>query len=249
MRFLFACSLVMAILASCNNTGAPVSLEINEESIDRYVEEKLDTSQNYEILTGLRFSKDENTYAAVQFSQNDTAILCTEEITTADGGTIYRNIFFKDDLPVYIEEYETIMGDEFMIYRQRRVYFNGAIVLKAYEKTASSEEELVQVPFKETTMTMNMFDFNRAKQSVRQQGDYEMKFGEFLVFDLQAYLILENEESGYSVAIYILKGDGLVDALYTDPEAYQGKTIHVYHEFMNIGGLDQMVYTGGFIVN
>jgi hypothetical protein len=249
MRSAFAYFLLVVILASCNNGGAPASLEVNEQSIDRYVEEKLDTSQNYEIITGLRFSKDENTYSAVEFSQNDTAILCTEEITTADGGTIYRNIFFKDDLPVYVEEYETIMGDEAMVYRQRRVYFNGAIVLKAYEKTAASEEELVQVPFKETTMTMNMFDFNRAKQSVRQRGEYEMKFGEFLVFDLQAYLVLENEESGYSVAIYILKGDGLVDALYADPAAYQGKTIHVYHEFMNIGGLDQMVYMGGYIVN
>lgn len=236
------------LLFSCG--GAPIlseSLEVDEASIDKYIEEKLDTSQTYEIVTGLRFSKGEDTYASEQFSQNDTVILCTEEIVTATG-VLLRNFFYKDNLPVYIEEYETINSFSADLYRQRKIYLNGAIILKAYEKSAGTEDELIKLPFKEITMTMNQFDFERPKDAALQQGDYEMKFGEFLVYDLQSFLVLDNKESGYSVALFILKGDELVDKLYADPEAYQGKTIHPFHDFMVIGGLDRVVYTGGYMV-
>jgi len=234
-------------LIACTDNRKKTSLDVSEESIDKYIEEKLDTSQNFEIASGLRFSKGDETYTAEQFSQNDTVILCTEEIVTPTG-VLLRNFFFKDDLPVYVEEYESIYSETSDLYRQRKIYFNGAIILKAYEKTASVEEELVKLPFKEITMTMNQFDFERPKNASMQQGDYEMKFGEFLVFDLESYLILENKESGWSVALYILKGDQLVDQLYANPDAYKGKTIHPYHEFMTIGGLDRVVYKGGYIV-
>ena len=236
------------LLCSCgSNNILPKALEVNEESIDKYIEEKLDTSQTYEIVTGLRYSKGDETYASEQFSQNDTVILCTEEIVT-EKGVLLRNFFYKDDQPVYIEEYETISSFSGDLYRQRKIYLNGAIILKAYEKSAGTEDELIKLPFKEITMTMNQFDFQRPKDAALQEGDYEMKFGEFLVFDLQSFLVLDNEESGYSVALYILKGDELVDKLFADPDAYQGKTIHPFHDFMVIGGLDRVVYTGGYMV-
>ncbi|MBK6525552.1 MAG: hypothetical protein IPG07_08360 [Crocinitomicaceae bacterium] len=57
------------------------SLVVDEKSIDAYVAEKMDTSQVYEILQGMRFSKGENyAYTAMRFSQEDSAILYTEEI-------------------------------------------------------------------------------------------------------------------------------------------------------------------------
>ncbi|MBL7897213.1 MAG: hypothetical protein JNJ99_01675, partial [Crocinitomicaceae bacterium] len=98
------------LLVSCSGNGELKSLDIDEKSIDQYVEEKLDTSQTYDILTGMRFSKGENyAYSAVRFSQNDTAILYTELIEDSTG-TIYRNLFYKDKLPVYVEE-DIIVSD------------------------------------------------------------------------------------------------------------------------------------------
>lgn len=236
------------LLVSCSGNGELKSLDIDEKSIDQYVEEKLDTSQTYDILTGMRFSKGENyAYSAVRFSQNDTAILYTELIEDSTG-TIYRNLFYKDKLPVYVEEDIIVSDGITTTYKQRKIYLNGAIILKAYERSASDKDTLAEKEFTEITMTMNQFDFERAEKSVTQLGDYEMSFGEFLILDLMSYLVLENKESGYSVALYLIEGDDLINTLYANPDAYQGKVIRCYHQFMYISGIQQMVYTGGEII-
>lgn len=237
--------LAALFLVSCSGSvKEKQSLVIDEKSIDAYVAEKMDTSQVYEILQGMRFSKGENyAYTAMRFSQQDSAILYTEEIEEESGIT-YRNIFFKEGLPVYVEEYKMIADINTATYRQRKVYLNGAIILKAYERSTHVEEELEQAQYKEITLTMSEFDFEKPEMAVTQQGDFEMKFGEFLVFDLISYLVLENEESGYNVAIYILKGDAFLDLLYADEAGNQGKTVIPTFEFMEIGGMQQMVYTG-----
>ena len=236
------------LLVSCSGNGELKSLDIDEKSIDQYVEEKLDTSQTYDILTGMRFSKGENyAYSAVRFSQNDTAILYTELIEDSTG-TIYRNLFYKDKLPVYVEEDIIVSDGITTTYKQRKIYLNGAIILKAYERSASDKDTLAEKEFTEITMTMNQFDFERAEKSVTQLGDYEMSFGEFLILDLMSYLVLQNKESGYSVALYLIEGDDLINTLYANPDAYQGKVIRCYHQFMYISGIQQMVYTGGEII-
>jgi len=249
MKQFLAVSVSLLMLISCGGSaGEKQSLEVDEQSIDEYVAEKLDTSQNYEILTGMRFSKSDNyAYSAVRFSQNDSAILYTE-LEEKMTGLTYRNIFFKDGLPVYVEEEITVSSPQSTEYIQRKIYLNGAIILKAYERKSLSEEDLDKMKYTEITMTMSQFDFEKAEQAVTQQGDFEMKFGEFIVMDLISYLVLENEESGYSVALFILKGDDLVNMLYENPDAHQGKTIRAYHEFMMIGGMEQMVYTGGDVI-
>ena len=234
----------LIVLTACSGTGEKRSLEINEQLIDEYVAEKMDTSQVYDILTGMRFTKGENyAYSAVRFRQNDTAILYTEEIEEASGVT-FRNIFFKEGLPVYVEEYKVITDAAAPVYRQRRVYLNGAIILKAYERSTNDEENLEAAVYEEITLTMSEFDFEKPGMAVTQQGDFEMKFGEFLVLDLVSYLVLENKESGYNVAIYILKGDPFLDDLYANEDVYRGKTVIPQFDFMFIGGMQQMVYTG-----
>lgn len=236
--------LVLTFLFSCSGSGEKKSLEVNEQSIDEYVAEKMDTSQVYNILQGMRFSKGENyAYTAMRFSQNDTAILYTEEIEEPAGIT-FRNIFYKEGLPVYVEEYKMIADVNTATYRQRRVYMNGAIILKAYERSTNVEEELEAAKYKEITLTMSEFDFEKPEMAVTQKGEFEMKFGEFLVFDLISYLVLENKESGYNVAIYILKGDAFLDNLYANEAGNQGKTVIPSIQFMEIGGMTQMVYMG-----
>ena len=239
---------LLLLVISCNPHGESLSLEIDEEGIDAYIAEKLDTSQIYDITTGMRFSKaDGYAYTPVRFSQNDPAILYTEQIEEANGIT-YRSLFFKQGLPVFVEEHTMKIEPGFTSYIHRKVYLNGAIILKALEKTALSEEELETTPFKEITMTRNQFDFKRAEEAINQTGDYEMKFDEFLVVDPVSYLVLKNEQSGYSVALLLMQGDETLNLLYENQEKYRGKTIVAYHEFMDFGGMQQMVYTAAQIV-
>jgi hypothetical protein len=239
-------SLTISILFfSCSGNGEKQSLDIDEAGIDAYIAAKTDSSQIYDITAGMRFSKGEGyAYSAVRYSQNDTAILYTELIEETNGIT-YRNFFYKEGLPVLVEENTTKTENGALLCIQRRVYLNGAIILQALERSAASEEELDLVPFKEITMTKGQFDFDRAEQSITQTGDYEMKFGEFLVLNPVSYLILENDESGYNVALYLVQPDELINRLYENQEYYQGKTVEVYHEYIFVNGMQQMAYMGG----
>jgi hypothetical protein len=232
-------------LVSCSVNGEKQSLDIDEAGIDAYIAAKTDSSQIYDITRGMRFSRaNDYAYSAVRFSQHDTAVLYTELIEETHGIT-YRNLFFKEGLPVFIEETATHAQNGIVVCTQRKVYLNGAIILTALERTAPSEEELELVPFNEITMTRGQFDFERAEESISQTGDYEMKFGEFLILDQISYLVLENDESGFSVALFLMQGDELINQLYENQAAYQGKTIEIYHEFMFVNGMQQMVYMGG----
>jgi len=245
-KYLFNLGLV-AFLFSCSGNSEKISLDLTPEEIDAYVANKLDSSQIYDITRGMRFSKaDTYAYSSVRFSQNDTAILYTEteeEIT----GITYRNLYFKEGLPVFVEEHITKTDASGTITIERKVYLNGAIILKALERSAPSEEELEAQPFKEITMTVGQFDFERAENSINQTDDYEMKFGEFLVVYPATYLILDNYESGFSVALYLSQGDELINELYANPDAYQGRAIGLYYEFVFMNGMEQMVYAGGIL--
>ena len=84
--------------------------------------------------------------------------------------------------------------------------------------------------------------------AIQQQGDFEMKFGEFLVMGPQSYLILSNETSKYDVALYIQQGDFLLDELYTYPKKYKGKTVFANYEFINENGVTKMAYRGGMLI-
>ena len=249
---LIICGAALVLLAACapkGEDGKIVSVEVDEKSIDQYVAEKLDTSQTYDILPGMRFSRGENyAYTAVRFSQQDTAILYTEKIEEASGIT-YRNIFYKEGKPIFVEEYITIADTMTAVYIERKAYLNGAIVLKAYEKKSEIEDELANLPFKEITMTMSQFDFERAEKAVTQSDEYEMRFGEFLNIDLtMSYLILENEESGFNVALLIMQPDELINYLWADQAGNKGKIIRPYHQMMQLGGMEQMVYMGGDLI-
>jgi hypothetical protein len=246
-KYLFS-GIVFLFLFSCSVNGEKQSLDIDEAGIEAYIAEKTDSSQIYDITRGMRFSRaDGYAYSAVRFSQNDTAVLYTELVEETNGIT-YRNFFFKEALPVFVEETTTKLENGVVVCTQRKVYMNGAIILKALERSAASEEELELVPFKEITMTRGQFNFERAEESIRQTGDYEMKFGEFLILEQASYLVLENDESGFSVALFLMEADALINQLYENQEAYQGKTIEIYHEFMFINSMQQMVYMGGTMV-
>lgn len=240
-----ASSAILVILfLSCSIGGSKRSLDLDEAGIDRYVSEKLDSSQLYDILSGMRYSRGSDAYTVVRFSQNDTVVLFTEEVEQEEGIT-FRNTFFKEGLPVFVEENFSKPVEDHFTYTERKVYLNGAIILKAYERSSETIEDLEQTPFSEITITLNQFDFEKPERAVSQSGEFEMHFGEFMGFGGNTYLVLENKTSGYNVALLLYSGDPLLDQLYGDPLKYQGRVIQPIHEFMFIGGMEQMVYTGG----
>lgn len=250
MRLKYLPVLVLLFSACSNNgtsiTGEKIShQELDTSGIDAYVKEKMDTSQIYEVKLGMRFSQEGNiAYTASSYNQNDTTILYSEEIESPTGNT-YRNLFFKESLPVYVEEYITMEDANGMNFIERKTYLNGAIILKSLERSSLIEEELVNQPFKEITITKGSFDFDKPANAIAQSGDFQMRFGEFLDFNSLKYLILENEESGNNVALLINGFDSFLAELYNNPTAYQNRVVIPTFEFVTMNGMVQMVYTGG----
>ena len=234
------------ILFLCACTSSP--LDMTEEEIDAYVASCTDESQVYDIRESLRFSQDDEAYEVTEYSRNDSVILySTEESTVASQSFI--NMYFKDDFPIYQEEYTWEMDQasgEYLI-TERKIYFTGDDVLIAYQRSSDSEEELESEKFEEFDVEFATFDFIMPEQAISQSGDFEMKFGEFLVINPDSYLILDNDDSGWGVALYIIEGDMLLDELFANPEEFQGKTIEVRHEFMVMNGIERMIYRGGIL--
>lgn len=239
---------VSVIFVSCSPWDEPISLAITPDEIDSYVAAKCNPSEIYDISTSMRFSRnDGHAYSVTRYNQQDTTIMFSEVIEEKNGIT-YRSTFFKQGLPVYVEELFTNSENGMTTMTERKVYLNGAIILKALERKATHEEDIESLSFQEITMMRIQFDFDKPVRAMNQQKEFEMKFEEFLTIEGSAsYLVLENSESGYSAALLLYEPDQLIQELYSDPEKYKGKTIFAYHNYMQMGGMTQMIYTGGEI--
>lgn len=217
---------------------------MTEEEIDAYVESCLDPEKIYDINFGMRYSQNDLAYQVTEYRMNDTIVLHNIN-ETSEFTQLNQNIFYKDDFPVFIEQYHWDFSGNELAYSEKKIYLTGDDVLKAYERTGNTDE--LNSKFEETTVAFESFDFQKPKDAVNQEGDFEMKFGDFLVINPESYLILENEKSGWGVALYILEGDMLLDQLFAYPENYKGKTIEIHHEFMNMNGIERMIYRGGIL--
>lgn len=241
--------LLMTLFMGCRPSVK--KLVITEAEIDEYVSSRLDPAEIYDITPGLRYSKDVGdfleTYEVVGYEQKDSLILYTEQVITAEK-EVNRNTFFKEELPVYVEEYTVWMDERQSPFEQRKAYLNGAEVIAAYERKGMNEEELEEKAYDKTAVAISEFDFDNPKQALLQQGAFEMKFGEFLIMPQSQYLVLENKESGYNIALLILQDDELLNELFQHPDDYHGKTIFVTHHFMTLNNVNQMIYDSGVVV-
>jgi hypothetical protein len=222
------------------------SHDLTEEEIDAYVASCLDTNKVYDITLGLRYSKGPETYQVTEYGMADTAVLHnSQEIT--EFTTVMINQFYKDDSPVYLEEFRYEYSPEKMELRERKIYLNGSDVIAAYERKGPTEEEVDSMKFEKAEIDLGDYDLKRPRRAIDQEAEFEMKFGEFLIINPDSYLILENDENGYGVALFIMEGDMLLDEMYEKPESYKGKTIEVFHEFMVMNGIERMIYRGGIV--
>ncbi|MEO9532821.1 MAG: hypothetical protein ABJG68_17505 [Crocinitomicaceae bacterium] len=234
----------IVLLVSCNSKP---SLDITPEQIDDYIADCLDTSKVYDINLGPQYSRDEESYKADEYSQYDTLKMISSEEYSEKFYTS-MTIFFKDGLPVYISEYISAYNAEDGDLVERHIYLNGAEIIKASERTGATEYDLDVAPWKEVELTIDNYDFERPRRAVAQEGEFEMKYKEFLIINPESYLILKNDESKYGVALYILEGDDLLDELYAKPLIYQGKILKFDYEFLNMNGIERMIYRGGEVV-
>jgi hypothetical protein len=236
---------LLLIVILCGCSSPPISM--TEDEIDDYVVSCTSSDVVYDIGLGLRYSREDEAYQVNDYTLNDSIVLYNIEETTQYTATNI-NIFYKDDWPVYTEEfYWEFPQDGFYKVTERKIYLTGDDVLVAYERSADSDEEVEGMAFTEIDVEFEELDFERPKNAVAQEGDFEMKFGEFLIINPESYLVLDNDDSGYGVALYIMEGDMLLDQLYASPEEFKGKTIQVYHEFMNMSGIIRMIYRGGIV--
>lgn len=217
------------------------TVEINTEHIDAYVNGKLDDSQEYEVALSLRYSKGNETYEVVQYIQNDTVILFLETEVGEDS-SITRNTFFENGKPVYVEEYIAINRVEEEPFIQRRAYLDGANKVIGSKRKSFSESELETLDYVDSEILRDEFDFDRPKRAINQTGEFELKFEEFIIIDPQTYLVLGNDESGYDVALFVAEKHALLEEINANKEAYKGKVLHVYHQFVLTNGIERMLF-------
>jgi len=241
MRYIiFTLSLIFII--GCNTNKK----ELSEIEIDQIVNSISDPEKLYDIALSMRFTRDGEQYEASEFSTNDTIVLYIENYESEEK-MFNRQIFFYQNQPIFINEigYKPVDGQE--IQYQQKIYLNNNEITSAYEAIIE-DENLESLKFKPIELNISKFDFNKPKNAVHQKGDFEMKFGEFLIIEPESYLILDNKKSKYTVALYIIDGDETLNTLFEKQNQSKGKTVFVYHEFVTMNGINRMLYKGSYFV-
>ena len=237
-------ALLALLVVACKSRP---TIEITQEEIVAYVDSLKSPDMEYSVGQSLRFAKDEQTYKAIEYLLGEEIVLHYEEFNTDDVLTS-RSIYYKKGVPVFISEGIVDNAAEKESFVEKEIYTNGDDILLAQKRSAEYDSELPYVEFKESDADLDDSDFERPKNAIRQTGDFEMKFGEFLLIEPEKYLILENKESQYDVALFFVDSDPLLDSLQTRPDFYQGETIFVKHQFRLVNDIERMIYMGGFIV-
>lgn len=235
-----------ALLIACGEK--PPELDVTEEEIDAYVAEMNSPDAIYDITFGLRYSRGlDSTYEVIQYEKGDTLVLHVEELMT-NKQQLERNIYYMEGLPVYIEEYEADYSGEFLVLYDRKIYLNGAKVIKAYERQGEDENELEAAKFKDFEATIETYDFQQAQDAIDQEGDFALKFEEMLQISSSSWVVAGNEKSGFEVALLVLKWDDRLMEMRDVPSNYKGRRMKYYHTYSSMGGIESVVYVSSEFV-
>ena len=231
----------LLIITSCNDKKETKSTVIK---IDNAILTIVDSNQVYDISQSPNFSRENEQYSVVQYAQNDSIKLAVETYNTQNK-EYTRQLYYQNNKLIYASEIGYNFTDTSETEYIHNTYFLGDGSQINYVNLSGTETETDNYKLTEQQMTVEL---DKASNAIKQLGDFEMKFGEFLVAGPQSYLILSNVESKYDIALYIQKGDFLLDELYTNPEKYKGKTIFANHEFITENGVSKMAYRGGMLI-
>ena len=238
--------IILILAAAISSCSGEKTNSLTEESIDKIVESILDSTTVYDINQSLNFSNDTEQYSVVEYSINDSALLYVESFSDIDR-EYTRQLYMNDGSVIFIKELGFRFNDNNIDEEYEQIiYLFDDNNQKAYDKILLEEDtEFTEI---DISITKEDYDFQKPINAINQKGDFELKFGEFLTVEPQTYLILDNKESNYTIALYILEGDFLLDELYSYPEKYKGKTIFANHETANMGGVTRMIYKGGILI-
>lgn len=242
-----AFGLMMMSMTGCGSEGK--TIEITPAEIDEYVTEKLGENQLYDVSQSLRFSKETETYEVVEYVQDDSAVLHMETHVT-DDEQITRQFFYLQGVPVYIDEMVSSNVTD-LPFIQRRIYLDGVNVLRAEERSSAYENELAYLEYDEVTVDIDQYDIERPKRAMLQQGEFQMSFEEFISIPPQEYLILENKESKYDVALFIAEGDdhAFLTDLRENEDAYKGRPVFITHQFIIMQNIERMLFIDGYFTD
>jgi hypothetical protein len=242
MKFNFLFIAVFSfVITSCNFNNENITTVVN---IDNLIKSIVDTAQVYDIVESPKYTRSNEQYDVIDYSQNDTTKLHVETFVS-ENKEYTRQLFYDKTKLVYSSEMGYNLTDTSEVPYIINTYFLGDGSQINYTNSNSFLAEGEDYVLSEVLVKIELVKpFN----AVKQQGDFEMKFGEFLIMGPQSYLILSNETSKYDIALYIQKGDFLLDELYTNPEKYKGKTIFSNHEFISENGVTKMAYRGGMLM-
>jgi hypothetical protein len=234
------------LMASC---GGGKTIDITPEEIDAYVAEKLDANQLYGVSQSLRYSKENETYEVVEYIQDDSVVLYV--ITHAmEQEQVNRQVFYKHGVPIFVDELVSSNVAD-LPFTQRRIYMDGANVLRSEERSSAFEDELQYLDFESVSVDLDDYDFEKPKRALLQQDEFALFFEEFIIIPPQEYLILENEESGFNVALFIADGDDhpFLMQLKDDPEKYRGRPVFVTHQFIVMSNIERMLFINGYFTD
>ncbi len=220
------------------------AMEITVDEIDAYVEQKLSDSEMYDVSQSLRFSHESETYEVVKFMQNDTVVLFIETSAT-DQEQVMRQVFYMHGKPVYVDEI-IAKNTDVNPFTQRKVYLDGNSVMEGYLRTGSMESELEFVDYEKASISEDEYDFDKAERAMAQQDEFELQYEEIMKVGDQRYLILENPESKFDVALFIAEPTPFLVDLEEHTNEYKGKTLFVTHQFILMSGVERMLYMDAY---
>ena len=229
------------IITACNFNNENITTVVKIDNLTKAI---IDTSQVYDIVQSPKYSRTNEQYDVIDYAQNDTTKLQVETFVS-EQKEYSRHLYYDNTKLVYASEMGYVLTDSSETPYIVNTYFLGDGSQINYTNSTdfsieSDDYKLSEIPVK--------IQLIKPFNAIRQQGDFEMKFGEFLIMGPQTYLILTNKKSKYDIALYIQKGDYLLDELYSNPEKYKGKTIFSNHEFISENGVTKMAYRGGMLI-
>lgn len=222
-------------------------MEITVDEIDAYVEQKLSDSEMYDVSQSLRFSHENESYEVVKFMQNDTVVLFMETVSNMDE-QVFRQVFYLHGKPVFVDEV-IAHNTEMAPFTQRKVYLDGSQVIESYERTGSMESELQFVDYEPASVAEDEYDFGKAERAMAQKGEFELLYEEIMQVGDQRYLILENPESKFDVALFIAEPTPFLVDLEANTATYKGRPLFVTHQFILMSGVERMLYMDAYFAD
>ena len=250
---------IVVLLASCSNndsdsvskTSTPVVKSFKDEAqMDKYVQELIvKTDSSGLIASSLHYEKSNGEGIEVHgLMDRENKIHILEETYSEGNGKPHGKRYYylnQQGKPFVTREMIDQISDEYAVFIDRVSYYdNSGKVIKTKERRASYEDEIENVSYQ--AVGLHSISPDRAWRALNSEKEFTTTFQGFVQQDVMTYLIVgENTEDGYTSALRLDYKDQLIQILYSNPEMYIGKRLHVNFQIFEDRGMTFQVYAGG----